>query len=202
MKILARFAALLAAVSVLGVNGTDPSELFICVEWPGHPHGHDLPIYYWNPAHEAYIWHGADCSGTAESAKFTLDQCTNGGSSYSKFSLSGSTYTINIYAGTDTTCTGNSVTVSGAADACLTFAGAPVYVKVLSGSAHLSGAATSEDCTSGTCVTDTGNSACERSPVPLSMRIDLSFPSRSRLHRNHVRLPWPCGSLDRIRLDS
>jgi hypothetical protein len=62
MKTLARVAALLAAVSVLGVNGTDPSELFICVEWPDHPHGHDLPIYYWNPAHEAYIWHGADCS--------------------------------------------------------------------------------------------------------------------------------------------
>jgi len=62
MKTLALFAALLAAVSVLGLNGTDPSELLICVEWPGHPHGYDVPIYYWNPAHEAYIWHGADCS--------------------------------------------------------------------------------------------------------------------------------------------
>merc|ERR1711865_85919 len=105
-------------------------------------------------------WQGADCSGTAASSgKFTLDQCTNGGTAYFKFSLSGSTYTIKIYAGTDPTCAGNSVTVSGAADACLTLFAGTVYAKVLSGSAHLSGAAATEDCTSGTCVAATGNSA-------------------------------------------
>jgi len=53
------FAPLLAAVLALG---TTPSETFICVEWAGHPHGYDVPIYYWNSAHQAYVWHGADCS--------------------------------------------------------------------------------------------------------------------------------------------
>merc|ERR1712166_1610650 len=114
-------------------------------------------------------WEGTDCSGTAaESSKFTLDQCTNGGTSkpYSKFSLSGSTYTIKVYASTDTTCTGNSVTVSGAADACLTLNAGSIYAKVLSGSTHLSGAAATEDCTSGTCVAATTQPTSDATQAP------------------------------------
>merc|ERR1711957_399869 len=118
-------------------------------------------------------WEGTDCSGTAvHSAKGTLDQCFNGGTAYFKTSLSGSTYTINVYASTDTTCTTPALTVSGAADACLLLAGSS-YVKVLSGSTYLSGAAANQDCTSGTCVTDTGNSACHVSIGIMSVFLGL-----------------------------
>merc|ERR1712166_867909 len=118
-------------------------------------------------------WQGTDCSGTAaRSWKSTLDRCFNGGlPTLFKTTLSGSTYTMNAYGVNDTLCWVPAVTASGAADACLTFAGKGL--KVLSGSAHLSGAATTGDCTSGTCVADTGNSACHVSIGIMSVFLGL-----------------------------
>merc|ERR1712166_384019 len=118
-------------------------------------------------------WQGTDCSGTAaRSWKSTLDQCFNGSTAYNfKTSLSGSTYTMNAYGATDTICWVPALTVSGAADACLTFAGKGL--KVLSGSTYLSGAATTEDCTSWTCVAATGNSACHVSIGIMSVCLGL-----------------------------
>ena len=143
------------------------------------------------------------CAGTATVAyKVTLDQCTNTGSPMrGKWSLSGSTYTWNIYGSSDPTCANTpSVTVSGAADTCVT---GTVVTKFLPTATGYGSAANSADCTSGTCTAISGNSACKCSSVPLSMRIDSCFSFSSRLlHRNHVRLPWCCGSLDRVRLDS
>merc|ERR1711865_558083 len=119
----------------------------------------------------AASWQTADCSGTAaESSKSTLDLCFNGGTSYSKFSLNGSTYTFEIYAATDTTCTTPTATLSGAADACIP-AGSLSF-KVLSGSTYLSGATATEDCTSGTCG-PTGNSACHVSIGIMSVFLGL-----------------------------
>lgn len=148
----------------------------------------------------------ADCSGTAASSwKYTLDQCTKGMNGlYEKYSLSGSTYT-QIRSQTDSTCSTSDVTITAAANTCVALRGASAHIKIATGTTYLSASYGPWDCTSGTCRTQTSaptNTACKRSPVPLSMRIDSSFPSRSRLHRNHVRLPWSRGSLDRIRLDS
>ena len=55
------FWLVLASAAVLA-RAAIPDEKFVCVEWADHPHGYPAPIYYWNSAHEAYIWHGADCS--------------------------------------------------------------------------------------------------------------------------------------------
>ena len=145
------------------------------------------------------------CAGIVVLAmKYTLDQCTTSStSSKTKISLSGSTYTYDIYGTTDTTCAIPLITVSSAADTRVTIAANTQYgVFLPNATGYVSGAASSADCTSGTCTVVSGNSACKCSSVPLSMRIDSCFSFSSRLHRNHVRLPWSCGSLDRVRLDS
>ena len=53
-----------------------------------------------------------------------------------------------------------------------------------------------------TTTTSSGNSACKCPPMLLFICIDSCFSFSPRLHRNHVRLPWSRGSLDRVRLDS
>merc|ERR1712166_1158913 len=137
-----------------------PKVLFACALFVV---AHATDVYVAN-------WEQTDCSGTSASAKFTLDLCTNGESVYFKTSLNGSTYTTNAYASTDTTCATPAITAVGAADSCLTFS--EKGLKVLSGSAHLSGAATTQDCTSGSCVA-TGNSACHVSIGIMSVFLGL-----------------------------
>ena len=99
-----------------------------------------------------------DCTGTLDSYKQTLDLCTltqDGG--YNKVTLSGTTYSYAAY--TDSTCTTSDSNIvsnpfSGAADACIAYtqSGSDRSATVLSTSAYASGATTTYDCTSGTCV--------------------------------------------------
>jgi len=99
-----------------------------------------------------------DCTGTLDSYKQTLDLCTLsevGG--YNKVTLSGTTYSYAAY--TDSLCTTSDANIvsnpfSGAADACIAYtqSGADRSATVLSTSAYASGATSTYDCTSGTCV--------------------------------------------------
>lgn len=61
-----------------------PANALICVDWEGSPMSLNVPLYYWNSVHKAYIWHGAACSMYQEGKPIRCDPTeVFGGDKYS-----------------------------------------------------------------------------------------------------------------------